>query len=73
MLKLLFLFSSQLIDPKLRPEDERITRRILQDSNLCARNTLGQTILFEAVQHNVSDSLFTFMLELGCDVAARDR
>ena len=34
---------------------------------------MGQTILFEAVQHDVPGSLFTFMLQLGCDVAARDR
>lgn len=62
-----------VIDPKIRPEDERIVRRILQDSDLSARNTLGQTVLFEAVQHNVSQPLFSFMLNQGCDVAARDR
>jgi hypothetical protein len=66
-------FPPQVIDPKMRPEDERIIRRILQDSDLCARNTLGQTILFEAVLHEVSEPLFTFMLNQGCDVAARDR
>lgn len=68
--KPLFFF---LIDPKMRPADERIIRRVLQDSNLCARNTLGQTVLFEAVLHEVSEALFSFMLHQGCDVAERDR
>ncbi|XP_076443494.1 uncharacterized protein LOC143281995 [Babylonia areolata] len=62
-----------VIDPKMKPEDERIIRRVLQDSDLSARNTLGQTVLFEAVQHTVSQALFSFMLSQGCDVAARDR
>lgn len=62
-----------LLDPKLRPEDERITRYVLQYCDLCARNTLGQTLLFEAVQHNVALTIFSSLLQQGTNVAARDR
>ncbi|KAK7501668.1 hypothetical protein BaRGS_00007099 [Batillaria attramentaria] len=62
-----------LLEPKMRPEDERITRHILQQSDLRARNTLGQTLLFEAVQHHVPPSLFSFLLQQGCNVGDRDR
>ncbi|XP_025078053.1 uncharacterized protein LOC112554486 [Pomacea canaliculata] len=70
MMKPLFFY---LIHPKLKPPDERIVCCILMRSDLGARNTLGQTILFEAVQHDVSEKLFRFLLEQGCNVAARDR
>ena len=65
-------FSLQILDSPLRPHENKTVIRVLQGSNLSARNTLGQTILFEAMARDEPEDIISAILAGGVNVAARD-
>nr|KAG5706553.1 hypothetical protein BaRGS_028724 [Batillaria attramentaria] len=61
-----------VLDDPLRPRENKTVIRILQASNLGARNHQGQTILFEAIAREEPEEIISAILNGGVNVASRD-
>ncbi|ESO94574.1 hypothetical protein LOTGIDRAFT_232377 [Lottia gigantea] len=61
-----------LFECEYRPSDVRIIERIFKDCDFTLKNYDGQTILYELIKRNESDSLFKFVLSKNINLAARD-
>ena len=62
----------QVLDSPFRPRENKTVIRILQGSDLAARNTEGQTILFEAIAREEPEEIISAILSAGVNVASRD-
>lgn len=62
----------QLLCGNTVPKDEKVVMRVLQGSDLSARDYDGNTILHTAVIYDASENIFKNLMSLGADIAARD-
>ena len=67
----LSIFIFQLLNPECKPSDQIICS-ILRYSDMKARNSSGQTMLYEVISKSESEALAKFLLQLGTDVSYRD-
>ncbi|XP_076443630.1 uncharacterized protein LOC143282063 [Babylonia areolata] len=61
-----------ILDSPYRPRENKTIIRILQGSDLSARNAQGQTVLFEAISREEPEEIVNAILNAGVNVASRD-
>ncbi|XP_035829763.1 uncharacterized protein LOC101849275 [Aplysia californica] len=61
-----------LLDSMYRPKETRTVHRILEGADVSVRNSLGQTLLFQAIATEESLETVAILLRKGVNIGARD-